>query len=168
MKQNLFNKPGVDQDYTLVRTKERGRITIPSPKSVTTVSYFDCPYFHVTSLHSHKNSSSRKIINFSSLWLKHVPFLVTLWVMMTDNVVFIFSSSHDFTRLVQMSPVDLLGPGAPDMDSCFLWLATLLEAICLNMESLSPHSLIAHVLCLPTVCGFGLGKHQGNNTKLYL
>lgn len=61
-----------------------------------------------------------------------------------------------------------LGPGAPGVDFCFLWLAALPEAICLNMESLSPHSLIAHVLPLLTVCGFGLGKSQGNYSGLYL
>lgn len=87
---------------------------------------------------------------------------------MTENPVFILGSPHDLTQLAQTSALGLLGPGAPGVDFCFLWLAALPEAICPNMESLSPHSLIAHVLPLSTVCGFGLGKHQGNYSGLYL
>lgn len=71
---------------------------------------------------------------------------------MTENPAFIFGSPHDLTQLVQMSPLALLGLGTPDMDSCFLWRATLLEAICLNMESLKstfPHcSYSEPLICL--------------------
>lgn len=50
------------------------------------------------------------------------------------------------------------GARAPGVDSCFLWLNTQLDSICLNTESLSPHPCIAHVLPLLPSAAWGLAN----------
>ena len=68
----------------------------------------------------------------------------TLRVMMTENSVFRLDSS-----LMTSANVSTHSPGAraPGVDSCFLWLNTRLDTICLNTESLS-HIPALLMLCL--------------------
>ena len=86
----------------------------------------------------------------------------TLRVVMTENPVFMLDSS-----LMTSANVSTHSPGAraPGVDSCFLWLNTRLDTICLNTESLSPHPHIAHALPLQLSAAWALANTRGKLSR---
>lgn len=89
----------------------------------------------------------------------------TLRVMMTENPVFRLTLP---SWPQQASPLTPPGPGH-GVDSCFLWLNTRLDTICLNHGIPQPHPCIAQPLCLFWLsAAWALANTRGNYPGLYL